>query len=502
MDELVNTSSRQTNSANAFHGLRTVLFLVGFILLAMAGMMLFPMMVDWQSSASHWKVFAISAGLTASLGGILMAKNRLSLRAALTIRQAFMLTPLSWLAVASVSAMPFYFSDYGSVGGNLTNAFFESMSGITTTGATVISGLDDAPRGLLLWRAILQWMGGVGIIAMAIAILPALGIGGMQLFRTESSDRSEKAMPRVRQIAMVMALVYIGLTACAAVVYFFAGMTAFDAIAHAMTSIATGGYSTSDLSFAKWEANGIQWFASVFMLAGSVPFVLYVRFVAGEARAFWDRQVKTLLALAGAVSLVVGLCLFASGQFGFEAAMRAATFNVVSVISTTGFASSDYGSWGNVAVGLFFMLAFVGGCTGSTSGGIKVFRFEVMAIMLKAHFMRLLYPNGVFARTYGTRRLDDDVTTSVVAFLSLFFLCYIVLTLALMAFGLNFLTSASAAVSALSNIGPGLGAEIGPAGNFSTIPAGAKWLLSAGMLLGRLEIFSVLILFIPRFWRA
>ena len=486
----------------AVQGIKPVLHLTGLVLLATAATMVFPMIVDIYYRHADWQAFAAAAMVSAVIGGLLVRYSRKSLKTGLTLRQSFLLTPLSWVSVAAVSALPFFFSDYGAVSNSLADAVFESVSGITTTGATVISGLEDAPPGILLWRALLQWMGGIGIIATAIAILPALGIGGMQLFRTESSDRSEKAMPRVRQIAGTIALVYACLTVLAFVVYWLAGMRPFDALTHAMASISTGGYSTSDASFAAWDENGIQWFATLFMLSGTIPFVVYVRLIAGEGAALWDRQVRTLLAFLAVVVTIVGLWLTLSGQYALEPAFRYAAFNVVSVVTTTGFASADYTLWGNWAVGLFFGLMFVGGCTGSTSGGIKIFRYEVMALMLRAHFMRLLYPNGVFRSYYGERLIDDEVVGSVVAFFAVFFLCYALLTVALMGFGLDFLTSASGAATALSNIGPGLGGIIGPTGNFGPLPDGAKWLMSLGMLLGRLELFTVLILFAPRFWRG
>ncbi|MBN9466311.1 TrkH family potassium uptake protein [Brevundimonas sp.] len=479
-----------------------VLYLVGVVLLATSAMMCLPLAADLYYSNADWKAFAMSAVASALLGGFLVLVNRGGLQAGLTVRQAFLLTPASWLGVAAVSAAPFWLSDFGSVSRSLPDAIFEAVSGITTTGATVLSDLDSAPPGLLLWRALLQWMGGIGIIATAIAILPALGIGGMQLFRTESSDRSDKAMPRIRQIAATLGLVYVGLTATAFAVYTLLGMTPFDALAHALTSVATGGFSTSDASFGNWEANGIQWFGALFMLAGSVPFVLYVRLIAGDRRALWDRQVRTLLLFVCLTVLALGSWLAMSGVYGIEEAYRQAAFNVVSVVTTTGYATTDYQLWGNVAVGLFFGLTFIGGCTGSTSGGIKIFRFEVMAVMLREHFQRLIHPRGVFPRTYAGRPLGDDVVSSVVAFVSVFFLSYAVLTIALMAMGLDFLTSASGAATALSNVGPGLGDTIGPAGTFEPLPGMAKWLLSFGMLLGRLELFTLLVLFIPRFWRS
>lgn len=483
-------------------GVRPVIHIVGLLLLATGGMMLPPLLVDLSHGNSDWRAFALASSLTVALGFLMTWTCRGSLEAGLTLRQAFLLTPLSWFSVAATGAMPFFFSDFGIVSGSVTNSFFESMSGITTTGSTVIANLSEAPPGLLLWRAQLQWMGGIGIIAIAIAILPTLGIGGMQLFRTESSDRSEKVMPRVRQIAAALGLVYLGLTLLAGVAYWAAGMTGFEAVAHALTTLSTGGYSTSDSSFGNWNANGIQWLATLFMLSGGIPFVLYVRFLAGERRALWDRQVRTFLIFLAVVIAAIAISLLLSGEYSVEESLRLAAFNTVSVVTTTGYATADYSLWGNAAVGLFFGLTFVGGCTGSTAGGIKIFRFEVMAITLRTHFLSLLYPRGVFPRSYAGKPLADEVLGSVVVFFAVFFACYSALTIALMAMDLDFLTSASGAVTALANVGPGLGDTIGPAGNFSTLPAGAKWLLSFAMLLGRLELFTVLMLFLPRFWRG
>ncbi len=482
--------------------IRPVFFLIGRQLLAAAALMLLPLLVDLAYGNRNWQAFALGSGVSAMSGLALTRLCKCRLAAGLDLKQAFILTPLSWLTIATVGALPFFFSDFGIVSRSVTNSFFESMSGLTTTGSTVIANLSDAPPGLLLWRALLQWTGGIGIIAVAIAVLPALGIGGMQLFRTESSDRSEKVMPRVRQIAVAIFSVYAGLTALAALSYWATAMTPFEAITHALTTVSTGGYSTSDSSFGNWNANGIQWLATLFMLSGGIPFVLYVRFLAGERSALWDHQVKTLLVFLALIISALALWLLLSGREGLESAFRLAAFNVVSIVTTTGYATADYTLWGNVAIGLFFGLTFIGGCTGSTAGGIKIFRFEVMGSLLRGHFSRLIYPNGVFPRTYAGKPLTDDVVGSVVVFFSLFFVCYSVLTIALMAMDLDFATSASGAVTALANVGPGIGDQIGPAGNFSMIPAGAKWLLCFAMLLGRLEIFTVLVLFIPKFWRA
>lgn len=483
-------------------GTRPVLYLLGLVLLATAGMMLIPMTVDLVLGFRDWQAFAWSAAGGGLLGGALVYFLKGALGEGLSLRQAFLLTPLSWFSVATLSSIPFFLTPFGATSGDVTNAFFEAMSGITTTGSTVISDLGSAPPGLLTWRALLQWMGGIGIIAIAIAVLPALGIGGMQLFRTESSDRSDKVLPKVRQIAAAIGSIYLGITVLAATTYWLQGMTPFEAILHSLTTISTGGYSTSDNSFGNWEANGIQWTGALFMLAGGIPFVLYVRLLAGDRRALFDSQVRRFVAFLGAVILAVGTVLFLTGAYDLEPAYRYAAFNIISVVTTTGYATTDYSLWGNAAVALFFGLTFIGGCTGSTAGGIKIFRFEVMYVMLKSHFRQLLYPSGVVAKTYNGRPLGDDVVSSVVVFFSVFFAAYSALTIAFMALGLDFLTSASGAVTALANVGPGLGDTIGPAGNFSTLPDVAKWLMSFGMLLGRLELFTVLILFYPRFWRS
>jgi trk system potassium uptake protein TrkH len=480
---------------------RPVFHLTGRMLLALAAAMLLPVIFDVLEGDPNWKAFLLASGITFACGGGLTHLTRCRLSEGLTLRQAFLLTPVSWTTIALFGAIPLYISDYAQLRDSFTNAFFESMSGLTTTGATVIVGLDAAPQGILLWRALLQWLGGIGIIGVAIAILPALGVGGMQLFRTESSDRSEKVMPRVREIAAGIVLIYVALTVACGLAYWLVEMTAFDALAHALTTVSTAGFSTSDVSMARWDDPILHWIATLFMLSGAVPFVLYLRLFQGQRDALRDSQVLFLLGLLAIVIIAVAAWLTLAGRHSAADALRLASFNVVSLVTTTGFATADYTLWGNLMIGLFFGLMFVGGCTGSTSGGMKIFRFQVMIRMLQSQFLRLLYPRGVFPRVYAGRILPDDVIGSVVVFFSLYFICYSALTVAMMAFDLDFLTSASAAVSALSNIGPGLGPIIGPAGNFATLPDASKWLLCFGMLLGRLELFTVLILFFPQFWR-
>jgi trk system potassium uptake protein len=482
--------------------IRPVLHLTGRMLLALAAAMLLPAGADALTGDPDWRAFLIGSGITFACAAALTHVTRCRLSGGLTLRQAFLLTPVAWTTIALFGALPLYISDYAQLRDHFTNAFFESVSGLTTTGATVIVGLDDAPKGILLWRALLQWLGGIGIIGVAISILPALGVGGMQLFRTESSDRSEKVMPRVREIATGIVLIYVALTVACGFAYWLVAMTPFEALAHALTTVSTAGFSTSDVSMARWDSAALHWIATLFMLSGAVPFVLYLRLVQGQHDALRDSQVWFLVALLAAVIVAVATWLTLAGKHSAADALRLAAFNVVSVVTTTGYATADYTLWGNLMIGLFFGLMFVGGCTGSTSGGMKIFRFQVMIRMLQSQFLRLLYPRGVFPRIYAGRLLPDEVIGSVVVFFSLYFICYSALTVAMMAFDLDFLTSASAAVAALSNVGPGLGPIIGPAGNFATLPDASKWLLCFGMLLGRLELFTVLILFFPQFWRG
>lgn len=482
--------------------IRPVVYLTGGMLIALAAAMFAPMGLDFFRGEDHWKAFAASSALAFVAGAATMHVFHCKLTGGLTLRQAFLLTPFAWTTMVFFAALPMYFSGYQELGGSFTNAFFEAMAGLTTTGATVITGLDNAPPGLLLWRALLQWLGGIGIIATAIAILPALGVGGMQLFRTESSDRSEKVMPRAREIALSLMGIYVAMTIACAFSYWLAGMSPFDALAHSLTTVSTAGFSTSDRSLGNWDSAAVHWVAVFFMLSGAIPYVLYVQFLQGRRDPLRNSQARVLLGFLAVVVSLAAAYLWITGQYEFADAVRYAAFNVVSIVTTTGYATTDYTLWGNVATGVFFGLAFVGGCTGSTTGGMKIFRFEVMGRMLRGHFLHLLYPRGVFVRTYAGRELPDDVVGSVVVFFSIFFASYSLLTIALMALDLDFLTSASAAVASLANVGPGLGPIIGPAGSYSTLPDAAKWLLSFAMLLGRLELFTVLILFMPHFWRG
>lgn len=476
-----------------------VLFVQGILLLILAVAMAVPLWLSISSDGVPWEGFALGTGITAAAGLILVlicGRQEYSL----TIRQMFLLTCASWGSVALFGAMPLYF---GIPDLSFTDAVFESVSGVTTTGSTVLAGLDTMPRGILLWRGILQWLGGIGIVVFAIAILPFLSIGGMRLFKTESSDWSDKVAPRSGSVAKGVGGIYLALTLACGLSYWLAGMEPFDSVVHAMSTVSTGGYANYDASFGHYAANlPILWLSIFFMVLGGMPFVLFVGLLRSRRfDLFRDQQVRGYLMTLGlAVLALFALQLFRSELPALEL-LTQITFNLTSVLTTTGYAASDYSQWGSFAVMIFFFLTFIGGCSGSTSGGLKIFRLQIGAVLLNHQLKQLLHGNGVFTQKYNNRRVSDELINSITAF-SFFYLVTIAgLALALAALGLDLVTALTGAITAVANVGPGLGHIIGPAGNFATLPDAAKWFLSIGMLLGRLEIMTVLVLLTPAFWR-
>ncbi|HEX6144885.1 MAG TPA: TrkH family potassium uptake protein [Geminicoccaceae bacterium] len=479
---------------------RPIFLVIGILLIILALFMLPPMVADLAAGHPDWQVFMAAASLTLFSGVSLLLMHRSPDTPEISGRQAFLLTTSVWLVVPMFAALPLAFSELEL---SAADAFFEAMSGTTTTGATVIVGLDTAPPGILLWRSILQWLGGIGIIVMGVAILPMLSVGGMQLVRTESSDLSEKILPRAAQIASAIGLIYLALTLICAILYWYAGMNPFDAAAHSMTTIATGGYSTKDASMGFFASPAMEWIAIVFMIVGALPFVLYIQLTNGDIAPLWrDAQVRWFISVIAATGSAIALWLVATVDLPAGEAFRYALFNTVSLITTTGYASADYGLWGTFPFIILFFIMSVGGCTGSTSGGIKIFRFTVLYEVARGQVARLIRPHGVFVPTFNDRPLAEAAAVSVMAFIFLFGLCFVVFAVLLGLLGLDYVTAMSGALTALANVGPGLGDEIGPAGNFSGLPEAAKWLLAFAMLLGRLELFTVLILFAPAFWRA
>ncbi|MFD2206965.1 TrkH family potassium uptake protein [Kiloniella antarctica] len=477
---------------------RPVVFVTGILLSIMAIAMIIPAIVDAAAGHPDWRVFATSSALSLSIGICMMLATNATWTN-LNLREAFVITNFAWLTIAVAGAIPLAFSELEL---SVTDAFFESMSGITTTGSTVIVGLDTSPPGILLWRGILQWLGGIGIIVMAVAILPILQVGGMQMFRIEAFD-ADKVLPKAAQIATAIAIFYVFITIGAAIVLSLLGMSGFDAIIHAMTSISTGGFSTYDASIGHFDAPSIHWAISGFMILGSIPFILYLRVIRGDLNSLLtDSQVKTFLIILGLSTLAIACWLWQNGDMTFWTAMRLSSFNVISLMTGTGFTSEDYGQWGGFSLSLMFILMFVGGCAGSTTCGMKIFRVQILYATTKAQLNRLIQPNGIFFPTYNNEPIPESVSNSVMSFFFLFAVSFVLLAVGLGAFGLDFITAISGAATAIANVGPGLGDIIGPAGNFQTIPDGAKWLMSAGMLLGRLELFTILVMILPRFWRG
>ena len=477
---------------------KTVFFAIGVLLVILGAFMLIPFFVQFIYDEKN-NTFLLSALVTAFIGTLLVLTN-LEENKKLNLQQAFLLTTLSWLGIAIFGCLPFLLSNLNL---SLVDAFFESMSGITTTGSTIITNLDDAPKSILIWRAILQWLGGIGVIVMAITILPLLNIGGMQLFRMESSDTTEKILPKTREITLIISIIYLALTFTCGISYWAVGMNIFDSIAHSMTTIATGGFSTYSGSIGHFQNPRIEIIAIIFIVLGSIPFIAYLKFVKGDKKIFLkDAQIKGLIYILIISILLMFLYLMLSNkEYSFSENLRISTFNVVSVLSGTGYVTADFSSWGNFPLIFFLFLMFIGGCAGSTTCGIKIFRFQILSHFIINQIKKLVYPHGVFSIKYNNEKINDTFIYSIITFIFLYFFIFFILAALLSVNGLDFITAISGSASAIANVGPGLGNVIGPNGNFSDLPNFSKLSLSLGMLLGRLELFAVLVLFFPSFWK-
>lgn len=471
---------------------------LGWILLVIAAGQGVMALASIAGRDGHETEFAISAAITGlvAVGCILTTKGR---PFELNFRDAALLTVIAWVVVPAFAALPFVAEP---VGLSVVDAYFEMVSGLTTTGSTVMTGLDETPGSVLLWRSTVQWIGGIGIIGVAIVILPFLNIGGMQLFRLESSDRSEKSMPRVRGIATAVGQIYLLLTCACFVTYWMLGMSPFDALNHAFTTIPTAGFSTHDLSFRYFDSPAIEWAGMVFMVAGALPFLAYIRMVhGGTLSERIDPQVTALLGTLVVLVLLFAIWLHFAHGMDAGTAVTKAGFNIISIVTTSGFSSTDYIGWGPFAAAVFFILTFVGGCTGSTAGSLKIFRFQVMSGLVAQHIRRVAHPNVVTPIRFGARTVTDDQVASVGTFVFLTFLAFGLLALFLSWLGLDPETSLSAAATAICNVGPGIGPVVGPAGTFASLPDSAKLVLCLAMIMGRLEILGVLVLFLPSFYR-
>jgi trk system potassium uptake protein TrkH len=477
---------------------KTVFFMIGVLLVVLGFSMLAPYAMQLvYSENSH--SFVSSSFVTIFIGILFILAN-LEKEFKLDLRQTFLFSTLAWLMVAIFGSLPFLLSPDKFT---FSEAFFESMSGITTTGATIITDLDNSPKSILLWRAIMQWLGGIGIVVMAITILPLLKVGGMQLFKMEGPDSTEKILPRTIEVATIIISTYFTLTLLCGFFYWTFGMSIFDSISHAMTTIATGGFSTHNDSIGFFKNSNIEVVASVFIILGSIPFISYLKFIRGNKSIFFqDVQIKGLIYLL-LVSIIIMFfyLLFINYESNALDKIRISSFNVISILSGTGYVTDDFGLWGKFSLIFFLFLMFVGGCAGSTACGIKIFRLQMLFIFLKNKVKKLISPNSIIIAKYNNQKISDNFINSIIIFIFSFLFLFFIIALLLSISGLDFLTSISGAASAISNVGPGLGDVIGPNGNYKAIPDLSKWILAIGMLLGRLELFAVLVLFFPSFWR-
>tara|TARA_A100001015_G_scaffold117970_1_gene130799 strand:+ start:1563 stop:3002 length:1440 start_codon:yes stop_codon:yes gene_type:complete len=474
---------------------KTVFFTLGILQIILGIFMFIPIITQFFYQEIDSSFFG--ASIVTIIFGVLFFLSNLDHENKLNLQQAFLLTALSWLSVAIFGSLPFFFSNLDF---SFTNAFFESMSGITTTGSTVIVNLENMPKSILLWRAILQWLGGIGIIIMAITLMPIMNVGGMQLFKISSNDSSEKVLPKSKEIALRLIYIYSGLTMMCALTYYGFGMNFFDSITHSMTTLATGGFSNYNESIGFFDSLAIETSAMIFIILGSLPFITYIKFINGNKTIFFsDTQIKTFFKIIFISILILSIYLVFNNSSSYN--IRSIFFNVISILTGTGYVNAQFDNWGGFSLLIFLSLMFIGGCAGSTTCGVKIFRFQILYLFIINQLKKIIYPKGVFIIKYNQSSIDEKFISSIISFIFFYFVIFFILTALLSLTGLDFITAISGAATSISNVGPGLGPEIGPNGNFSSLPDVSKWILSLGMILGRLELFAILVLFLPSFWR-
>ncbi len=474
---------------------KTVFFTLGILQIILGVSMFIPIIAQFVYSEVDSSFFG--ASIITIVFGTLFFLSNLDHDRKLNLRQAFLLTALSWLNIAIFGSLPFIFS---TIELTITDAFFESMSGITTTGSTIISNLENTPKGILLWRAILQWLGGIGIIVMAITLMPIMNVGGMQLFKISSNDSSEKILPKSKEIALRLIYIYSGLTVLCAFTYWIFGMGKFDSLTHSMTTIATGGFSNYNQSIGYFNSIPIEISSMIFIILGSLPFIAYIKFISGDKKIFLrDIQIKTFIKIIIATIIILSIYLLITN--GNEFSLRSISFNTISILTGTGYVSAEFDGWGSFPLTLFFALMFIGGCAGSTTCGVKIFRVQILYLFITNQVKKIIYPKGVFVIKYDQNSIDDKFIASIISFIYFYFVIFFLLAAILSLTGLDFITAISGAATSISNVGPGLGPIIGPNGDFSSLPDISKWVLTVGMILGRLELFAILVLFLPSFWR-
>ena len=474
---------------------KTVFFTLGILQMVLGVFMFIPIILQFFYSEIDSSFFG--ASIVTIIFGTLFFLSNLDHDKQLTLQQAFLLTALSWLSIAIFGSLPFIFSDLNF---SFTNAFFESMSGITTTGSTIISNLNEMPKSILLWRAILQWLGGIGIIIMAITLMPIMNVGGMQLFKISNNDSSEKILPKSKEIALRLIYIYTALTFLCGLTYKIFGMNYFDSLTHSMTTIATGGFSNYNESIGFFNSVSIEISAMIFIILGSLPFIAYIKFISGNKKIlFDDAQIRSFFKII--IFSVAILTIYLAISDSAELNLRSIFFNIISILTGTGYVNAEFDTWGSFTLILFLGLMFIGGCAGSTTCGVKIFRIQILYLFISNQLKKMIYPKGVFVLKYDQNPIDNKFISSVISFIYMYLVIFFVLTALLSLTGLDFVTSISGAATSISNVGPGLGSIIGPNGDFSSLPNISKWILTLGMILGRLELFAILVLFLPSFWR-
>ena len=474
---------------------KTVFFTLGILQIILGIFMFIPIIAQFFYQEIDSSFFG--ASIVTIIFGTLFFLSNLDHENKLNLQQAFLLTALSWLSVAIFGSLPFFFSNLDF---SFTNAFFESMSGITTTGSTIIANLENMPKSILLWRAILQWLGGIGIIIMAITLMPIMNVGGMQLFKISSNDSSEKVLPKSKEIAVRLIYIYSALTTMCALTYYVFGMNFFDSVTHSMTTLATGGFSNYNESIGFFDSLAIEISAMFFIILGSLPFISYIKFINGNKDIFFsDTQIITFFKIIFISIIILSIYLIFISPETYN--IRSIFFNVISILTGTGYVNAQFDNWGGFSLLIFLSLMFIGGCAGSTTCGVKIFRFQILYLFITNQLKKIIYPKGVFIIKYNQSSIDEKFISSIISFIFFYFVIFLVLTALLSLTGLDFVTAISGAATSISNVGPGLGSEIGPNGNFSSLPDVSKWILSLGMILGRLELFAILVLFLPSFWR-
>jgi len=476
---------------------KTVFFTLGILQIILGISMVIP--IVFQIIFNELDSSFIGAGIVTIVFGVLFSLSNLDHQKKLNLQQAFLLTALSWLSIAIFGSLPFIFSKLQL---GITDAFFESMSGITTTGSTIITNLDNCPKSILIWRAILQWLGGIGIIVMAITLMPIMNVGGMQLFKISNNDASEKILPKSKEISLRLIIIYLILTFACSAFYKIFGMGYFDSLTHSMTTIATGGFSNYNDSIGYFNSASIEITAMIFIILGSIPFITYIKFLNGDKKIFTsDSQIKSFLKIILISIIILSIYLIFKNESISTKIIRQVSFNVVSILTGTGYVTHEFDNWGSFPLFFFLILMFIGGCAGSTACGIKIFRIQILYLFLINQLKKIIYPRGIFLIKYDNNNVDDKFMSSIISFIYLYVAIFFILTAFLSLTGLDFITSVSAAATSISNVGPGLGSLIGPNGNFSLLPDISKWILSLAMILGRLELFAILVLFLPSFWR-